>query len=82
VQDILLAVRLKRHTWDSDALLSPWLFAIARNKLVVALISHGRAVGQENWYSRLSDSQYHCLSWLDVILLPARNRQTQTGPFA
>jgi RNA polymerase sigma-70 factor (ECF subfamily) len=37
VQDILLAVHLKRHTWDADALFLPWLFAIARNKLVDAL---------------------------------------------
>jgi RNA polymerase sigma-70 factor (ECF subfamily) len=41
VQDILLAVHLKRHTWDPDALLSPWLFAIARNKLVDALRRRG-----------------------------------------
>ena len=34
LQDTLLAVHLKRHTWDSEALVSPWLFAIARNKLV------------------------------------------------
>jgi len=33
VQDILLAVHLKRHTWDADTV-RPWLFAIARNKLI------------------------------------------------
>ena len=44
VQDILLAVHLKRHTWDSDAPFSPWLFAIARNKLVDALRRRGRRV--------------------------------------
>jgi len=31
VQDILLAVHLKRHTWDASAPFAPWLFAIARN---------------------------------------------------
>jgi RNA polymerase sigma-70 factor, ECF subfamily len=41
VQDILLAVHLKRHTWDAGALLLPWLFAIARNKLVDALRRRG-----------------------------------------
>ena len=44
VQDILLAVHLKRHTWDADALFLPWLFAIARNKLVDALRRRGRRV--------------------------------------
>ena len=34
VQDILLAVHLKRHTWDTNAPFAPWLFAIARNKLI------------------------------------------------
>jgi RNA polymerase sigma-70 factor, ECF subfamily len=33
-QDILLAVHLKRHTWDVNAPFAPWLFAIARNKLI------------------------------------------------
>src|ERR1700712_3040381 len=28
VQDILLAVHLKRHTWDANAPFAPWLFAI------------------------------------------------------
>jgi RNA polymerase sigma-70 factor (ECF subfamily) len=44
VQDILLAVHLKRHTWDSEAPLVPWLFAIARNKLIDALRRRGRRV--------------------------------------
>ena len=44
VQDILLAVHLKRHTWNADALFLPWLFAIARNKLVDALRRRGRRV--------------------------------------
>jgi len=37
VQDILLAVHLKRHTWDANAPFAPWLFAIARNKLIDSL---------------------------------------------
>ena len=44
VQDILLAVHLKRHTWDADAPFGPWLFAIARNKLIDALRRRGRRV--------------------------------------
>jgi len=44
VQDILLAVHLKRHTWDPSAPFAPWLFAIARNKLIDALRRRGRRV--------------------------------------
>jgi RNA polymerase sigma-70 factor (ECF subfamily) len=44
VQDILLAVHLKRHTWDADAPFAPWLFAIARNKLIDALRRRGKRV--------------------------------------
>jgi RNA polymerase sigma-70 factor, ECF subfamily len=44
VQDILLAVHLKRHTWDVDAPFGPWLFAIARNKLIDAMRRRGRRV--------------------------------------
>jgi RNA polymerase sigma-70 factor, ECF subfamily len=44
VQDILLAVHLKRHTWDPNAPFAPWLFAIARNKLIDALRRRGRRV--------------------------------------
>jgi RNA polymerase sigma-70 factor, ECF subfamily len=44
VQDILLAVHLKRHTWDATAPFAPWLFAIARNKLIDTLRRRGRRV--------------------------------------
>src|SRR5277367_6879189 len=44
VQEILLAVHLKRHTWDANAAFAPWLFAIARNKLIDALRRRGRRI--------------------------------------
>ena len=44
VQEILLAVHLKRHTWDPTAPFGPWLFAIARNKLIDTLRRKGRRV--------------------------------------
>ena len=37
VQEILLAIHLKRHTWDSMLPIEPWIYAIARHKLVDAL---------------------------------------------
>ena len=44
VQEILLAVHLKRQTWDPAAPVGPWLFAIARNKIIDALRRRGRRV--------------------------------------
>lgn len=44
VQDILLAVHTKRHTWKINAPFAPWLFAIARNKLIDALRRQGKRV--------------------------------------
>jgi RNA polymerase sigma-70 factor (ECF subfamily) len=37
VQETLLSVHLKRHTWDPAKPVAPWVMAIARNKLVDAL---------------------------------------------
>ncbi len=44
VQETLLAVHLKRQTWDENAPLAPWLFAIARHKVIDALRRRGRRV--------------------------------------
>ncbi len=37
VQEVLLALHLKRHTWDSARPIEPWVHAIARYKLVDVL---------------------------------------------
>jgi RNA polymerase sigma factor (sigma-70 family) len=37
VQETLLAVHLKRHTWDSERSIGPWLTAISRYKLIDAI---------------------------------------------
>jgi len=42
VQETLLAIHLKRHTWDPDQALTPWLAAIARNKMIDAARRKGR----------------------------------------
>jgi RNA polymerase sigma-70 factor, ECF subfamily len=42
VQETLLAIHLKRHTWNSDQPLGPWVRAIARHKLIDALRRRGR----------------------------------------
>jgi RNA polymerase sigma-70 factor (ECF subfamily) len=36
VQEVLLAIHLKRHTWASDRPIGPWITTIARNKLIDA----------------------------------------------
>lgn len=41
VQETLLAVHLKRHTWDERQPLLPWVKAIARNKVIDALRRKG-----------------------------------------
>lgn len=42
VQETLLAIHLKRHTWRDDTPVTPWLFAIARYKLIDAFRRRGR----------------------------------------
>ena len=42
VQETLLAIHLKRHTWRIEAPVGPWLYAIARFKLVDAFRKTGR----------------------------------------
>jgi RNA polymerase sigma factor (sigma-70 family) len=44
VQDVLLAIHAKRHTWRQDAPLRPWLYAITRHKVVDAFRARGTAV--------------------------------------
>jgi RNA polymerase sigma-70 factor (ECF subfamily) len=42
VQETLLALHLKRGTWNERQPFSPWLYAIARNKLIDNLRRRGR----------------------------------------
>lgn len=44
VQETLLALHLKRHTWDESQPFVPWVNAIARNKLIDNLRRRGRRV--------------------------------------
>lgn len=41
VQETLLAIHLKRHTWDAGQPLEPWVRAIAHHKLVDAMRRRG-----------------------------------------
>src|SRR5690348_2986078 len=44
VQETLLALHLKRNTWDPSQPLGPWERAIARHKLIDALRRRGRRI--------------------------------------
>ena len=44
VQETLLAIHLKRHTWRQDAAVLPWVFAIARFKMIDAFRRRGRSI--------------------------------------
>ena len=44
VQEVLLAIHLKRQTWREDAPLRPWLYAIARHKVADAFRGRGHRI--------------------------------------
>ena len=44
VQETLLAIHMKRHTWRQDAPVTPWIYAIANYKLIDAFRRRGRRV--------------------------------------
>jgi len=44
LQEVLLAVHLKRFTWTKGAPVRPWLYAIARHKVVDAFRARGRRI--------------------------------------
>jgi len=41
VQESLLAIHLKRHTWDPGHKLAPWVNAVARHKIIDAMRRRG-----------------------------------------
>lgn len=44
VQEALLAIHTKRHTWEPSAPVGPWVYAIARHKLIDAFRRRGQRV--------------------------------------
>lgn len=44
VQEVLMAIHRKRHTWQPDLPIRPWLYTIARHKVVDAFRASGRRI--------------------------------------
>jgi RNA polymerase sigma factor (sigma-70 family) len=44
LQDVLLAIHLKRGTWDPSRPIGPWLAAIVRNKVIDSFRRRGRHI--------------------------------------
>lgn len=57
VQETLMAIHQKRHTYQSDQPLTAWVYAIARYKWVDHLRAHGR---RENLHDDIDD-------WADTL---------------
>lgn len=68
VQETLLAIHLKRHTWRQDAAIGPWVHAIVRYKIVDAFRRRGRAVtiDIDELSESLPDEQAETVSQRDV----------------
>jgi len=85
VQETLMAIHQKRHTYQSDQPLTAWMYAIARYKWVDHLRAHGRREGLhddiDDWSETLAvDSEEEASDAhkdLEVVLadLPVRQRE-------
>lgn len=82
VQETLLAIHLKRHTWNRVERFEPWLAVVARNKLIDALRRRGRRIEvpiDEFAYSLADESRADEGDALDVSRLlsqlPDRQRE-------
>jgi RNA polymerase sigma factor (sigma-70 family) len=80
VQETLLAIHLKRGTWDQRRPIGPWIAAIVRNKLLDALRRRGQrvVVPIEEVIDTLGDEE--CTDFLsrgelDVLLAKLNGRQ-------
>ena len=65
VQETLLAIHLKRHTWDTRRPIRPWIAAIARNKLIDALRRRGHRIEVQIEDIDVVQDQEECTDPLD-----------------
>ncbi|NTF56994.1 sigma-70 family RNA polymerase sigma factor [Agrobacterium rhizogenes] len=80
VQEVLLAIHLKRGTWDTSRPIGPWISTIVRNKLIDSLRRRGRHVNvpiDDVIDSLEADEQADSLERLDVDRMLAQLRDPQ-----
>jgi RNA polymerase sigma factor (sigma-70 family) len=80
VQEVLLAIHLKRGTWDQARPIGPWVAAITRNKLIDVLRRRGRHVSvpiEEVAESLPADDRTPEYSRRDIDVLLAQLRPQQ-----
>jgi len=81
VQEVLLAIHLKRGTWDSTRPLGPWLTTIVRNKLIDSLRRRGRPVNvpidDVSDFLEAADETNEAAARLDAATVLARLKDPQ-----
>jgi RNA polymerase sigma factor (sigma-70 family) len=80
VQEVLLAIHLKRGTWDPSRPLGPWLSTIVRNKMIDTLRRKGRQVMvpiDDVIETLESENQADDLDHLDIERLLAKLKDPQ-----
>ena len=84
VQETLLAIHLKRHTWDPGQKLGPWVNAVARHKIIDAMRRRGARRAEniedfEDFLAAPAEEDPHALSDAKKLMdmpqpAPARHR--------
>ena len=80
VQETLLAIHLKRHTWDSNQKLGPWVNAIARHKIIDAMRRRGARRAEpiedvEDFLAAPEEADPHALSDAKKLMEALNPRQ-------
>jgi len=68
VQEVLLAIHLKRNTWDPSRPIAPWIMTIARNKMIDARRRRGvsKSVPIEDFADVLGGDDGESIDRLDL----------------
>ena len=80
LQEVLIAVHLKRGTWDTERPIGPWLSIIVRNKLIDILRRRGKRVDvpiEDVLETLAADDEPSNLDTIDAERLIARLRPPQ-----
>jgi RNA polymerase sigma-70 factor (ECF subfamily) len=80
LQEVLIAIHLKRGTWDAERPIGPWLSTIVRNKLIDILRRRGKRVEvpvEDVLETLVAEDQPSNLDAMDAERLIARLRPPQ-----